>query len=133
MDTGGGTENITDANLTETECTLRIIFTHGSAVALSNVRFYAYDGTTVTTEAVGVDAVAFERGQSATSWTVINDDTVSGALTTGSIGGDNSGERLDLAASSSATDHTYFIAVSASPESVGAKSSFDLGMALTYS
>lgn len=133
FDSGGGTETISDANLTQTECTLQIVFTDASSVQVTNARFYAYDGTTVTTEAVGVDVVAFENGASATTWTVINDDTVAGALTTGSIGGDNAGERLGLQDSSTATSHTYYIAVSASPESVGGKTSFDFGIALTYS
>ena len=42
-------------------------------------------------------------------------------------------ERLDLADSGSATDHYWYIALSASPESVGAKTSFDFGATLTYS
>ena len=130
---GGAAQALNDTNVTQDECTLQVVFTHGSAVALTNVRFYAYDGTTTTTPATGVDCVAFEQGESQTSWTVINDETVSGALTNGSIGGDNTSERLDLADSASATDHTYYIAVSASPEAVGAKTDFDFGMALTYS
>jgi len=133
FDNGSGTQSLNDTNLTQDECVLQILFTDASSVAITNARFYAYDGTTVTTEAVGVDAVAWEYGQSSTAWTVINDDTVSGALTTGSIGGDNSGERLDLADQGAATSHTYYIAISASPESVGGKTSFDLGVALTYS
>ncbi|MHC4412490.1 MAG: hypothetical protein ACYSW6_05885 [Planctomycetota bacterium] len=133
FDNGSGTETLNDTNLTQDECTLQIVFTDASAVAITSARFYAYDGTTTTTEAVGVDVVAFEQGQSATTWTVINDDTVSGALTNGSIGGDNAGERLDIADSGSATSHTYYIAVSASPETVGAKTDFDFGFALTYS
>lgn len=130
---GGGTETLNDTNLTSSECTLRVIFTHGSAVSTSSARFYAYDGSTTTTPAVGVDVVAFEQGVTATTWTVINDETVAGALTNGSIGGDNTSERLDLGDQGSATDHTFYIAVSASPESVGAKTSFDFGLALTYS
>ena len=130
---GGGTETLNDTNLLATECSLQIIFTHGSAVAITNGRFYAFNSTTTTTRATGVDVVAFEQGVSATTWTIINDDTVSGALTTGSTGGDNSGHRLDLDDSGSATDHTYYIALSASPESVGGKTDFDFGIALTYS
>jgi len=133
FDNGSGTETLNDTNLTQDECTLQIIFTDGASVAITSARFYAYDGTTTTTEAVGVDVVAFEQGQAATTWTIINDDTVSGALTVGSIGGDNTGERLDLADQGAATDHTYYIAVSASPETVGAKTAFDFGISLTYS
>jgi len=130
---GGGTTTLNDTNLTNDQVTLQVIFTDASSVQITNARFYAYDGTTTTTEAVGVDVVAFERGVSATTWTVINDDTVAGALTNGSIGGDNAGERLGLQDQTTATDHTYYIAISASPESVGQKTSFDFGVALTYS
>ena len=126
FDSGGGTETLNDTNLIQTECTLRIRFTDGSSVAITNARFYAYDGSTTTTEATGVDCMAFEQGVTATTWTEINN-------TTGPVGGDNVGERLDLGDSGAATDHTYYIAVSASPESVGAKTAFDFGIALTYS
>ena len=127
FDNGGGTESLNDTNLVQTECTLRIRFTHGSSVTSSNVRFYAYDPSSgVGTEAVGVEAYAFEQGVSASSWTFINDDSTS-------YGGDNSGERLGLTGQGPATDHTFYIAISASPESVGGKTEFDFGIALTYS
>jgi len=125
-DSGGGTETLNDTNLVATECTIRIRFTDGSSVQTSSARFYAYDGSTTTTEAVGVDVYAFEQGVAATTWTNINDDS-------GNTGGDNGGERLDLDDQGAATDHTFYIAISASPESVGAKTSFDFGIALTYS
>lgn len=126
MDTGGGTEAINDTNLAETECTLRVKFTDASSVAISNARFYCFDGTTETDEAVGVEAYGFERGVTASTWTQINDDS-------GAIGGDNSGERLTLGDKTAGTEHYWYIAVSARPESVGAKTQFDFGVALTYS
>lgn len=126
FDSGSGTETLNDTNLTANECTIRIRFTDGSSVSTSNARFYAYDGTTTTTEAVGVDVYAFEQGVTATTWTTINNDS-------GNIGGDNAGERLGLSDQGAATDHTFYVAISASPESVGGKTSFDFGIALTYS
>lgn len=126
MDIGGGTVNLTDANLAQTQCTMRIKFTDASSVALSAARFYSFDGSVVTNEAVGIHAYAFERGVAATTWTQINDDSAN-------IGGDNSGERLTLSDQTAATEHYYYIAVSAQAESVGAKTQFDFGIALTYS
>lgn len=123
---GGGTETLNDTNLVQTECTMRIRFTDAASVATTSARLYSYDGSTTTDEAVGIDAYAFEQGVSATTWTQINDDV-------GNIGGDNSGERLDLEDDGAATDHTYYIAVSASPESVGAKTQFDFGISLVFS
>lgn len=126
MDIGGGTVNIVDGNLAEIDCSLRVRFTDGSSVATSSARFYAFDSTTETNEAIGIEAYAFERGVAATVWAQIGDDS-------GNIGGDNSGERLQLGDQGAATDHTFFIAISARPETVGAKTAFDFGIALTYS
>jgi hypothetical protein len=105
---------------------MRIKFEDGSSPALSNARFYSFDGTTTTAEAVGIEAYAFEQGVTATTWTEINDDSAN-------TGGDNSGERLALSDQSAAETHYYYIAVSARPETVGAKTEFDFGVALTYS
>jgi hypothetical protein len=126
FDKGGGTVTLNDTNLAQTDCTLQIKFTDASSVATSGARFYAYDGTTTTTESVGIEAYAFERGVSATTWTQICDDS-------GNIGGDNSGERLSLSDQSAGTEHYFYVAVSARPESVGSKTQFDFGIALTYS
>ncbi len=126
FDGGSGTEALNDTNLVQTECSFRIRFTDASSVVTSSTRLYSYDGTTETTEAVGVEAYAFEQGITASSWAQINDDS-------GNVGGDNPGERLDIQDDGASTDHTYYLGVSASPESVGAKSNFDLGIALTYS
>src|SRR3990167_2917573 len=59
---GAGSGHINDTNLTEIECTMRIHFNHGVAVATSGARLYAYDNVTVTTEAPELDVYAFERG-----------------------------------------------------------------------
>jgi hypothetical protein len=122
----GGIEAINDTNLTEAECTLRLHFNHTSSVAVTGARLYVYDGAVAANEGVGVEVYAFERGQSDTAWSLINDDS-------GNIGGDNTGERLELADSASAQDHYWYLALSISPESVGAKASVDLGFTLTYS
>lgn len=123
---GGGTESLNDTNLVATECTLRIEFTDAASVSISNARFYTYDGSTTTAEAVGMEVYAFEQGVGASAWTYINDDSTN-------FGGDNSGERLSLSDQGAGTEHTFYIAVSARPESVGAKTEFDFGIALTYS
>lgn len=123
---GSGTETLNDTNLVATECTLRIKFTDSSSVAISSARFYAFDGVTNTEAAVGIEAYAFEQGVTATEWTQICDDS-------GDIGGDNTGERLDLGDKTAATEHYFYLAVSARPESVGEKTEFDFGIALTYS
>lgn len=127
FDNTGSTETINETNIAQTECTLQIMFSDASSVATSAARFYSFDPlASETVEAVGVEAYALERLTGVTQWTQINDDS-------GSIGGDNSGERLSLADQAAATQHTYYVCVSARPETVGAKTQFDLGIALTYS
>ena len=126
FDDGGGTETLNDTNLVQTECSLRIEFTDGSSVATSNGRFYCFDGSTVTDPAVDIECYAFEQGVGESDWILVNDYS-------GSTGGDNSGERLGLTDQGGATEHTFYIAVSARPESVGGKTEFDFGVALTYS
>lgn len=121
---GGGTQ--TNTALVATEATLQIKFTDAGSVATSNARFYSFDGTTETDEAVGIEAYAFEEGAASTDWVQINDDS-------GNIGGDNTGERLELDDSAAETEHFFQVSISARPESVGTKTQFDLGVALTYS
>lgn len=114
------TENINDTNLTAGECTLRIHLNNSVSVQTQNSFAYMFDGSTVTVEAVGVEAYAFEAGVSASTWTQVNDDSAD-------IGGDNSGERLDLGEKSTATDQYWYLALSARGETAGAKTSVDLG------
>lgn len=123
---GGGSTALSDANLPANDCTLRLHFNHSSSVAVTNARAYIYKpSVSVTTKADNIMAYAWERGESATAWTLIND--------TGTTGGDNTGERLDLQNSGAATDHYWYIALSLSPTVVGGHTDVDLGMALTYS
>lgn len=112
-DWGDGTEDI-DAIL-DAECTLKINFSDASSVATSSASFYAYDGTTTTNAPTGVTFVAFESGD------------------TNFTGAEGSGSALSLTDQSAATSHDFFIACSASPDSVGLKDSFSLRIELTYS
>lgn len=112
-DWGGGTEDI-DAIL-DSECTLKINFSDAASVATSGASFYAYDGTTTTNAPTGVTFVAFESGD--TNWTAA----------------EGSGSALSLTDQAASTSHDFYIAVSASPDSVGLKDSFALRIELTYS
>jgi len=123
----GGSETLNSTNLAWNENTLRVRFTDASSVAITNARFYTYDGSTVTTEATGVVAWAWQCTPSGVNtWQLVN-NPASG------IGGDNSTERLTLLDQAASTEHHYYISVTATPTSVGAKTLFDFGVALTYS
>lgn len=111
-DWGDGTEDI-DAIL-EAECTLEINFSHGSAVAVTGVTFFAFDATTPATAPTDIDIRAAELGDA-------NFTQAEG-----------SGSALAIDDSGSSTSHDFYILVSASPESVGEKTDFAFRMALTY-
>ncbi len=115
---GGASTIINDTNLTQAKCTLRIHLNNATAVQTQNSWFFCFDGTTDTTEAVGVECYGFEQGVAASAWTQLNDDSAT-------IGGDNSGERLDLGEKASAVDSYWYLAISARGESAGPKASFD--------
>jgi hypothetical protein len=131
---GGGSETLNDTNLDDAESTMRVHFNDSVARSIQNGRFYCFDGTTTTVEAVGLDVAAYEKGNSAT-WFHLNDDSATGATgwTTGNKGGDNDTERIGMGArASAATDQYWYYALSASPETAGSKSSFAFGVYLEY-
>lgn len=112
-DWGDGTEDLDQ--ITDAECTLLINFSDLSSVAITGAIFYAYDGTTTTEAPTGVTFQAAESGDA--NWT----------------NAEGSGAALALDDKTAATSHDYYIAVSASPESVGLKSDFTIRIELTYS
>lgn len=126
VDIGGGTVTLNTTNVADTQMTLRVKFTDATSVITSSARFYTFDGANTQNEAVGITAYAVERVSGMSTWTLINDDT-------GNTGGDTGGERLSLADQGTSTTHYFYVGVSAAPQSVGAKTSFDFGVALTYS
>lgn len=111
-DWGDGTEDLDQ--ITDAECTLKINFSHGSAVAITDHIFYAYNGSSTATGPTGVSFVAAEQGD--TNWTTP----------------EGSGAALGITDSASATSHDFYIACSASPDSVGEKTAFTLRDELTY-
>ena len=112
-DWGDGTESLTA--ILDAECALKINFSDAASVAITDAIFYAYDGSTTTAVPTGVTFQAAEQGDAA--WT----------------NAEGSASALSLTDQGAATSHDYFIAVSASPESVGLKSAFAIRVELTYS
>lgn len=127
FDSGSGTETLSDVNLTDVECTMRVHFNHTSSVVVSAARLFSYNpGGAETAEGLNCHLQAFEAQEGGTTWTLINDDS-------GNIGGDNAGERLTLATKTTALDHYWYIALSLSPETVGNIDQIDLKVYITYS
>lgn len=113
VDIGAGTVLL--SSLTDADAALKINFSDPSAVATESASFYAYDGVTTTAVPTGVTFQAAEIGD--TNWT----------------NAEGSAAALSLADQAAATSHDFFIAISASPESVGLKDAFSLRVELTYS
>lgn len=109
-----GAANEVLTNLTDAECPLKINFANDPAVALTNVDFYAYDGTTDATGPTDVTVYCAEQADS--DW----------------VAADGNGAELSLGDSGSSTSHDFFLALSASPDTVGEKTVFSWKMTLTY-
>jgi hypothetical protein len=109
---GAGTANL--STLTTGNAPLKINFSDASSVATSVGKFYAYDGTTDATAMVGVAVQAAEAGTSS-AWVAAN----------------GSGAALSLADQGAATSHDFYIAISVSPTSAGAKTG-KFKLSLTY-
>ena len=112
-DWGDGTEDIDQ--ITDAECTLKINFSHGVAVSITNHILYAYDGTTPATGPTEVDFRAAEQGD--TNFTEA----------------EGSGAPVTVGDSGSATSHDFYFLISASPTTVGEKTAFKIRDELTYS
>lgn len=111
-DWGDGTEDLDQ--ITDAECTLRIRFSHDSAVVVTDALFYAYNGTVLATAPANISIVAAERGD--TNFTTI----------------EGSGSPLTLNDKTSNTTHDYYIVLSASPDTVGAKTGNKVRIELAY-
>lgn len=113
VDIGGGTVDLD--TLADANATLKVTFSDLASVSIENAVAYGYDGTTPATAPVGVDLRIAEVGDA-------NFTEAEG-----------SGSAMSLADQATpATDHYYYLVVSASPTSVGLKDDFALAIELTY-
>lgn len=111
-DWGDGTEDI-DA-ITTAEASLKVNFAHGSSVVTTGAKIYAYDGTTTTTAPTETDVRMAEVGDA--NFTEAE----------GSAAG------LALDDNTTGTSHDFFVVVSVSPTTVGAKAANKFRIELTY-
>jgi len=112
-DWGDGTESL--ASITDGECTLKITISEAVEITVTDITMYAYDGTTTTNAPTGMDVYLAESGDAA--WT----------------NADGSAAALTIADSDTpATDHYFYVALSASPSSVGVKSANKVRVQFTY-
>jgi hypothetical protein len=112
-DWGDGTESLAD--ILDAECTLKLTISEDSSITVTDITMYAYDGDTTTNAPSGMDVQLAESGDAA--WT--NADGSAAALTISD-------------SDTPATSHDFYIAVSASPSSVGVKSGNKIRVEFTY-
>ncbi len=121
--------------------TLNIRFTHSSAVQVQNPEVRIYDRSNVNNPASGVTCAVAEiihpsitqtnNGSGDTTWSFLTGSSVTLSLApspgvSGHYAGNGSNStRAD-------TVHDWFLAISASPDSIGSKTQFGLYMSLEY-
>lgn len=120
------------------QATLNIRFTHGSAIKTQNAKMYIYDRSNIVNEASGVTTKAAE---------IIHPDTTQTANGSGDaewVTPTGSSVVLDLVSSpgisglspngteTTETDHDWYVALSASPDSIGSKTQYALFVSLEY-
>ena len=93
---------------------LKFVFTNAGSVETSAAKFYAYDGVTDANALIGIDLQAAEQGDS--TWTAAN----------------GSGSALSLGNQGESSTHNFYVILSASPTSPGAKSG-SVKLTITYS
>lgn len=133
----------TGVNLTQIPnylSTLNIRFTHTSAVKTQNAVVKIYDRTTTTNAASGVttyvaelihpDTVQNDNGSGDTEWINATSGTSSVAINLVDSPG-YSGER-ESGANTYSDQHDYYLAISASPDSIGSKTDYGLYVELEY-
>lgn len=113
VDIGAGTVDLD--TLATTDCQLKINFSHGTSVTVTEHVLYAYNGSVQATGPTEVDFRAAEQGDA-------NFTEAEG-----------SGAPVTVTDDTAATSHDFFFAISASPTAVGEKTAFKVRDELTYS
>ena len=110
---GGASANL--STLTTANSPLKITVSESVNITVTGVKMYAYDGTTTTNAPSGMNVYLAEQGD--TSWKLAH----------------GSGNALSLNdQTTAATTHDFYVAISASPTSVGVKSANKLRLEFVY-
>jgi hypothetical protein len=110
---GGASEAL--SGMTTGEAALKFTLTESVSITVSSISMFGYDGTTETNAPTGTNLYLAEVGD--TNWTQAH----------------GSGSALSLSDSSTpATSHDFYVAISASPTSIGDKTANKIKLAFTY-
>lgn len=120
------------------QATLNIRFTHSSAVQVQNAELRIYDRSNVNNDPSGVlcqvaeiihpDIVQDNNGSGDTSWINAHGSGVTVDL----VDGPGVSGLSPNGASTSETDHDWYVSLSASPSTIGSKTQFGLYISLEY-
>lgn len=113
VDVGGGTVAV--SSVTTANCPLKINVSYDSNITITNVKMFAYNGTTEATAPTNLDVYLAEQGDSA--W--VNADGSGSALTLGDK-------------TTGATSHDFYVLMSVSPSAVGTQSANKVKFQFTY-
>jgi hypothetical protein len=121
---GGGAVALNNTNVGDSDCTVRWSYADNAPVntALSNVRLFAYDGSTPATPPVGCKVVAFERRSTGVLKDCVSDTPGDGGAWDSSKGIGGSANALICSDRTAAATHYFYFGLSMSPTSKGQKS-----------
>ena len=134
----GASSGINIVNIPNYLGSLNVRFTHSTAVKTQNAKLRIYDRSSINNPASGVTCKVAELVHPSTSQLVTGSGSTVWATPTGSsvvmsltASPGISGQRPN-GANTSATDHDWYFAISASPDSIGSKTQFGLYVELEY-
>jgi hypothetical protein len=96
-------------------CPLKYTISESTSITVTDITMFGYDGTTES--AVPTDTTLYLAEQGDTNWTQAEGNAAAMSLTD---------------SSTPATSHSFYVLISASPESIGVKSANKIKFAFTY-
>lgn len=118
----GSPVTLAAANVAQADCTVKVEWKDDAVnTALSNCKFYAYDGVTATEPPAGCKVVAFERTASDVRKNRIGGDA-DGKGWDAAYGIGGNGAALSLADQASSADHSFYLGISLKPTTYGQNS-----------
>ena len=121
----GSPVTLNTGNVAQTDCTTRFSYQDdGQNTVLSNIGFFAYDGSNPANGPTGVLVTAFERTASAINKDRLSDTPGAGGAWDSSKGIGGSANALICSGQASASIHNFYLGISAKPTSKGLKTAF---------
>lgn len=138
---GSATSGVLLTQMPNYLATLNVRFTHTSAIKAQNVKAYIYDRTNINNGASGVttkvaelihpDTIQNDNGSGDTTWlTPAGSSVIVSLASSPGYSGLYAGNGSNSTRSD--TQHDWYLAISASPDSIGSKTLYGLYVSLEY-